>query len=147
MDYTPSTSLSMELSRQEYWSGLPFPSPRDLPDPRIEPVFPVLQILYCLSHQESSRNTGIGSHFLLQEICLTQGLNPGLLHCRQILYIWATRKATRKACVSILRSRKKHSQEQGEKKFIHCLKEIKTSDFLSENIPLASDTNHKVIIF
>ena len=27
----------MELSRQEYWSGLPFPSPRDLPDPRIEP--------------------------------------------------------------------------------------------------------------
>ena len=28
----------MELSRQEYWSGLPFPSPGDLPDPRIEPV-------------------------------------------------------------------------------------------------------------
>ena len=28
--------LSMEFSRQEYWSGLPFPSPRDLPDPGIE---------------------------------------------------------------------------------------------------------------
>ena len=29
--------LSMELSRQEYWSGLPFPTPGDLPDPGIEP--------------------------------------------------------------------------------------------------------------
>ena len=28
--------LSMGFSRQEYWSGLPFPSPRDLPDPGIE---------------------------------------------------------------------------------------------------------------
>ena len=31
-------------------------------------------------------NTGVGSHSLLQEIFLTQGLNPGLLHCRWILY-------------------------------------------------------------
>ena len=30
-------SLSMEFSRQEYWSGLPFPSPGDLPDSGIEP--------------------------------------------------------------------------------------------------------------
>ena len=28
----------MELSRQEYWSGLPFPPPEDLPDPGIEPA-------------------------------------------------------------------------------------------------------------
>ena len=28
----------MGFSRQEYWSGLPFPSPRDLPDPGIEPA-------------------------------------------------------------------------------------------------------------
>ena len=33
--------LSMEFSRQDYWSGLPFPSPRDLPDPGIEPKAPV----------------------------------------------------------------------------------------------------------
>ena len=33
----------MEFSRQEYWSGLPFPSPRDLPDAEIEPESPVLQ--------------------------------------------------------------------------------------------------------
>ena len=35
--------LSMGFSRQEYWSGLPFPSPGDLPDPGIEPVSPTLQ--------------------------------------------------------------------------------------------------------
>ena len=32
------------------------------------------------------KNTGVGCHFLLQEIFLTQGSNLGLLHCRQILY-------------------------------------------------------------
>ena len=35
--------LSMGFSRQEYWSGLPFPSPGDLPDPGIEPGSPELQ--------------------------------------------------------------------------------------------------------
>ena len=34
---------SMEFSRQEYWSGLPFPSPGDLPDLGIEPWFPALR--------------------------------------------------------------------------------------------------------
>ena len=33
---------SMGFSRQEYWSGLPFPSPGDLPDPGIEPRSPTL---------------------------------------------------------------------------------------------------------
>ena len=32
------------------------------------------------------KNTGVGCHFLLQEIFPTQGLNPALLHCRQTLY-------------------------------------------------------------
>ena len=34
--------LSMEFSRQEYWSGLPFPSPGDLPNPGIKPRSPTL---------------------------------------------------------------------------------------------------------
>ena len=34
---------SMEFSRQEYWSGLPFPSPGDLPNPGIKPGSPALQ--------------------------------------------------------------------------------------------------------
>ena len=36
--------LSMGSSRQEYWTGLPFPTPGDLPDPGIEPKSPVLQV-------------------------------------------------------------------------------------------------------
>ena len=39
MDYIACQAfLSMGLSRQEYWSGLPFPSPGDLPNPGIKPV-------------------------------------------------------------------------------------------------------------
>ena len=34
--------LSMGFSKQVYWSGLPFPFPRDLPNPGIEPGYPVL---------------------------------------------------------------------------------------------------------
>ena len=36
------TPQSMEFSRQEYWSGLPFPSPGGLPNPGIEPGSPAL---------------------------------------------------------------------------------------------------------
>ena len=39
--YQPA--LSIGFSRQEYWSGLPFPSPGDLPEPGIEPGSPTLQ--------------------------------------------------------------------------------------------------------
>ena len=35
--------LSMRFSRQEYWSGLPFPSPGDLPNPVIKPGSPALE--------------------------------------------------------------------------------------------------------
>ena len=49
--------LSMGFSRQEYWSGLPFPSPGDLPNPGIEPGSPALrQTLYPLSHQGSPQS-------------------------------------------------------------------------------------------
>ena len=48
--------LSIEFSRQEYWSGYPFSSPGDLPDPGTEPAsLHCTQIIYCLSHQESRR--------------------------------------------------------------------------------------------
>ena len=43
----------MGFSRQEYWSGLPFPSPGALPDPLIEPGSPVLQTVYRLSYEGS----------------------------------------------------------------------------------------------
>ena len=40
---------SMEFSRQEYWSGFPFPSPGNIPDPAIEPAYPVTPALQANS--------------------------------------------------------------------------------------------------
>ena len=50
------TPLSMEFSRQGYWSGLPFPSPGDLPNPRIEPESPALQADSLLSEPPGKPN-------------------------------------------------------------------------------------------
>ena len=81
-------SLSMGFfSRQEYWSGLPFTSPRDVPNPGIEPKSPALQADSLPSDPPGkSKNTGVGSLSLLQGLIPTQESNWGLLHCRWILY-------------------------------------------------------------
>ena len=47
---------SMGFSRQEYWSGLPFPSPGDLPDPGIEPRSPALEADALTCFSKSSLN-------------------------------------------------------------------------------------------
>ena len=121
---TPWTVQSMEFSRPEYWSGEPFPSPGDLPNPSIELRYPSLQADSKLSHkgnptklewvafpfargssqprcrtqvsltagrfwakpQGKPNKTGVCSLSLLQWIFPNQELNPGLLHCRWILY-------------------------------------------------------------
>ena len=41
MDFSPADSSVHVISKQEYWSELPFPPPRDLPDSGIEPTSPV----------------------------------------------------------------------------------------------------------
>ena len=70
--------LSLGFSRQEYWRGLPFPSPGDLPHPEVEPMSPVLQADSLPSEPpEKPKNTVVGSLSLLQRIFLTQELN----HC------------------------------------------------------------------
>ena len=83
----PWTIQSMEFSRPEYWSGLPFPSPGDLPKPGIEPRSPALQADSLPAEPPGKpKNTGAGSLSLLQGIFPTQELNWGLLLCRWILY-------------------------------------------------------------
>jgi len=49
MGCSPPSSLSMGFPRQEYWSGLPFPSPGDLPDPGNESMSPALQEVSCIT--------------------------------------------------------------------------------------------------
>ena len=52
MDCSLQAPPSMGFSRQEYWSGLPFPSPRYLPEPGMNPHLPHCgQTLYHLNHQ------------------------------------------------------------------------------------------------
>ena len=84
---TPWNIRSMEFSRPEYRSGLPFPSPGNLPNSGIKPRSPALQADSLPSEpQGKSKNTGVGSLSLLQQIFPTQELNWGLLHCRWSLY-------------------------------------------------------------
>ena len=70
---------SVEFSRQEYWSGLPFPSPGDLPNSGIEPRSPhCRQTLYCLSHQGIPRGSQGG---LKSRLCsVPRRSTPGCIH-------------------------------------------------------------------
>ena len=79
--------LSMEFPKQEYWSGLPFPSPGDLRNPGIKPRFPALQVNSSPAEPPGKpKNTGVGNLCLLQRIFPTQESNQGHLHGRRILY-------------------------------------------------------------
>ena len=84
---TPWTIQSMGFSRPEYWSGQLFPSPGDLTNLEIKPRSPILQPDSLPAEPSvKSKNTGVGSLSLLQQIFLTQKSNQGLLHCWWILY-------------------------------------------------------------
>ena len=73
---------AMGFSRED-WSGLLFPFSRGSSQPRC----PTLQADSLTAEpQGKPKNTGVGSLSLLQGIFLTQELNQGLPHCRQILY-------------------------------------------------------------
>ena len=54
--------MSMGFPKQEYWSGLPFTSPVDLPDPRIKPSFPVSWADSLMS--ETPRNPNIVTYII-----------------------------------------------------------------------------------
>ena len=57
---TYKASPSMRFSRQEYWSGLPFPSPGDLPDPGIKPGSPALEADALTSEPPGKPHTEVG---------------------------------------------------------------------------------------
>ena len=106
--------LSMGFSRQEYWSGVPLPSPRyNYIEPFINVVW-VTQSCRTLCDPMDCSPPGSSVNGILQArilqwvailfskgIFLTQGSNPGLLHCRQILYLLS------------------HQESPGDKRFIN----------------------------
>ena len=62
--------LYVEFLRQEFWSELPFPSPEDLPDPRIESVSPVQEVspaLHVDSLPLSDQGSPVNTHAFLQK--------------------------------------------------------------------------------
>ena len=64
--------LSMEFSRREYWSGLPFPSPRDLPDPGIKHGSPLRWLGQCRV-EDDAQNVGLVSYCRRRGALLTPG--------------------------------------------------------------------------
>ena len=84
---TLPSPLSMEFSRQEYWSGSPCLSPEDLPNPGIEPRSPSLQADSLPAESPGKpKNTGMSSLSLFQWIFPTQESHQDFLHCRWVLY-------------------------------------------------------------
>ena len=111
--------LPMGFPRQEHWSGLPFLSPEDLPNPQVKPTSPTSQVdSLPLSHQRSEshsvmsyslrphglynpwhfpgQNTGVGSLFLLQGIFPTEESNWDLFTGR-FFTSWATKPLKRES--------------------------------------------------
>ena len=72
--------LPMGFPRQEYWSGLPFPSLGDLPNPSIQPRSPTLQVVSCIASliPGSGRSPGGGHRNLLQYSCLENPMDRGV---------------------------------------------------------------------
>ena len=77
--------LSIGFPRQEYWSGLPFPSPRDFPNPGIKPSSPASQgDSLPLSHQGSHK---VSIHAVItcnSSFPLSYSLNKNALGCRKL---------------------------------------------------------------
>ena len=62
--------LSMGLNRQEYWSGLPFPSPWNLPDPGIKPAFPELACEFFTTEPPGKPLNACSISQKIKSICL-----------------------------------------------------------------------------
>ena len=95
--------LSIGFSRQEYWSGLPCPLPRDLPNPGIKPKSPILQANSLPSEPPGKpKITAVGSSSLLRRS--SQPRNQTRVSC--IAGGFFSSWATREACFEILKSLK-----------------------------------------
>ena len=89
MDYKVHAILQTRILE---W--LAFPSPRDLPNPGIEPMFPALQADSLPAElQGKLKNTGVGSLSLLQQILPTQESNQGLCIAGRFFTSWPIREA------------------------------------------------------
>ena len=78
---------SLGFSRQEYWSGLPLPSPGDLPDPGIEPGSPALQADSLPSEPPGKPNHSHIHHFLIEHKVSNRTLSSGKAKTNEIYFL------------------------------------------------------------
>ena len=87
--------LSMGFSRKEYWSGLPFPSPGDLPNPGIEPRSPALQadalslafyFYKCISLYENIWEKAISNYLIVFSVIFNDKICLIYIHCKFDIY-------------------------------------------------------------
>ena len=113
MDFRLQAPLSMEFSRQEYWSGLPFPAPGDLPDPGIE-LTSALAGRFFTTEPPGSPGPVLGSHYFVSlYICLKA--YPGDSVDKRI-HLWCRRSN------SSGRSRRSPGEAHGNSNQYSCLK-------------------------
>ena len=86
MNYSIPDSSVHAFPRQEYWSGLPFPCPRDLPEPGIEPASPALAGGWILYRWPTGEAQLLGYYcrqtFLISPAQLNKWLLPLHVHAR-----------------------------------------------------------------
>ena len=141
----------MELSRQEYWSGLPFPSPGDLPNPGIKPRSPTLQADTLPSEPQGKPICRVH-----QEKCLARGNTSWKQDCN------ATLMAESEELKSLLMKVKGESEKVGLKLNIQKTKIMASSpitswqidgetgeivsdfNFLGSNITADGDCSHEI---
>ena len=110
---------SMEFSRPKHWSGWPFPSPGDLPNPGIELRSPAPPADSLPAEPPGNpKNTGVGSLSCLQQIFPTQELNWGLCIAGRFFTSWAMREAHTKEFMS--RHYCDYNQIELEGNYLHC---------------------------
>ena len=77
---------------KEYWSGLPFPTPGDLPNPRTEPMSPALAGRFSITEPPEQPCNSIWTLHILEKICfpgcfLISNLVYGVASCSQVPYL------------------------------------------------------------
>ena len=102
MDYSlPGSSVHGGFSRQEYWSGLPFPPSGDLPNPGIEPMSPVLAGRYFTTEPPGTSLRGLQEHVKCLTLWWSAKIMLAIIFntitcCRRLLRVlWTARRSKR----------------------------------------------------
>ena len=99
-DYSLPDALSMEFSRQEYWSGLPFPIPGNLPDPGIKPTSPALAGRFFTTAASAKHKMFIVSLFIIAKK-LETSLLMMFIKTEWICKLWHQFSSVAQSCLTL----------------------------------------------